>query len=114
MKYIVSRTSNFWGKNKPCDEAHEEEFIFVDERCIDDPNKNPFIAMDWYTDAEFFNHRVENGHIKRDRKDKKWVVEIDTLEQLNDFCKKYGNIIIEEAFGIPNQLAIEIYDDWRE
>lgn len=113
MKYIVSRTSS-WDEDKPCDEAYEEEFIFVDERNVDDPSKNEFISQDWYTDTTFFNHRVENGHIKRDRKVKRWVVDIDTLEQLNAFFKKYGKIIIQEEFGIPNQLAIEIYDDWRE
>ena len=45
---------------------------------------------------------------------KRWVVEINTLEELIAFVKKYEDrivLITDEKSGLPK---IEIYDDWRE
>ena len=66
MKYIVTRTSCLGYDQKPCEEAVKEILTDVDERTIDDPMKNKLIGERWYTEEGYFNHRVENGHIKRD------------------------------------------------
>ena len=115
MKYIVTRTSTC-GESKPCDEAVEETVTLIDERNIDDPMKNKFIGKRWYTEEKYFNHRVENGHIKRDFKEKRWTIEINSLEDLNKLEEKYGKLIITKpiwtCYDIPYE--IEIYDTWRE
>lgn len=113
MKYIVTRTS-CWGDEKPCEEAVEEIVTYVDERCIDDPMKNEYIGKSWYTDEGYFNHRVENGHIKRDRKESAYTIELESLEDLQDFINKYGHVVIQETDYKEVPLEIEIYDDWRE
>lgn len=43
-----------------------------------------------------------------------WVVEINTIEELMAFCKKYGDIIISEQSCEMKFNEIEIYDDYRE
>lgn len=117
MKYIVTRaSSHVWdGDIGPCEEARKEEVIWTDEREVDDPRKLKFGGDEWYTQEGFFNHRVENGHIKRDWKEQKWVIEINSLEELNAFVEKYGDIIIENYyFGNSEHTAITIYDDYVE
>ena len=44
-----------------------------------------------------------------------WLIEINTLEELMEFCNKYGSLIVETDFyfGDGNN-TIEIYDDYRE
>ena len=44
---------------------------------------------------------------------KRWVVEINTLEEIIEFIKKYGNIVLD-ADKKDELPKIEIYDDWRE
>ena len=116
MKFLVTRTSvfGFSEKSKPCKDAIIKCYTAVDERNIDDPMKNPFIGENWYKNGT--RHRVENGHIKRNLKEKGWFIEINNLEELVEFQKEYGQIIIREAtFPIlDGTLQIEIYDSWRE
>ena len=46
---------------------------------------------------------------------KRWVVEINTLEELIGFIEKYEGRIVLETDNRRNELhKIEIYDDWRE
>jgi len=46
------------------------------------------------------------------KKDGKWVVKIDSLDELITFVRTHGEIVVDET---PDGLfAIEIYDDWRE
>lgn len=42
-----------------------------------------------------------------------WVVEINTLEEIIEFIKKYGRIVLD-ADKKDELPKIEIYDDWRE
>ena len=42
---------------------------------------------------------------------KKWAVQINTLNELYDFVKEHGNIIISIIDSDPK---IEIYDEYRE
>lgn len=119
MKYIVSRTSQWDDEIKPCEESFKSSYIRIDERNTDDPVKigrykgNKELAnKDWYGEGK--NHRVENGHIKRDYNDETWFVEINDLQQLNEFIDKYGDIVIQKSYNNPEIFEIEIYDDYRE
>ena len=113
MEFITNRTSNWDGQ--PCEEAKRKTVIAVDERTVNDPKHLKCMSADeWYTDPKYFNHRVENRHIKRDYKTKEWVVEINTLEELLKFINKYGQVIIGSWYKYKNLPSIEIYDDYRE
>ena len=48
------------------------------------------------------------------KKGKYWFVKIDTLEELINFYKKYGGIIITQSWHNKEEMQIEIYDDYRE
>lgn len=107
MIFLITRTSDW--DTKPCDEAFEMDYTRIDERIIDDP----FIIScdpqrDWYGVGR--NHRVENGHLKRDITSKRWFVEFIDFGGLVAFTRKYGECIISP--GEPP--SIEIYDDYRE
>ena len=42
-----------------------------------------------------------------------WCVKIDTLDEMDAFAKKYGQIILKERHQTLLR-QIEIYDDYRE
>ena len=112
MKMRITRTSLSWSdeKNPPIEEAIRGKYIYVDERTCDDPSKIHHYKGDtkwWYEEGK--NHRVENGHIKRDIEREGWLIVINSLEQLVDLSKKYGELIIN-----ADENEIEIYDDYRE
>lgn len=121
MKYIVERASTpCWDEEeeKPCEEARRELILCVDERSVDDPAKIPALSKDpqkWYNEAGYFNHRVENGHIKRDHYRNGWVIEIPTLEKLHEFISKYGSVVIDPPLKFGETLpTLKIYDDFIE
>lgn len=45
-----------------------------------------------------------------------WFVKLDTLEDLHNFIRKYGKVVIQEreAEYPEHPFEIEIYDDYRE
>jgi hypothetical protein len=115
MKFMVSRTSRTTDV-KPCSEAKQEKYTRVDERSTDDPAKIPAMRgkpADWWF-ADGTNHRIENGHIKRDFEDTAWFIKINTLAQLIEFIEKYDQVIVSKSFWNPSIMSIEIYDDYRE
>ena len=112
MEYRVTRTSQ-WNEDKPCEEAYQKQIIYTDERNIPDPMENLLIGKSWYTDKGWFNHRVENGHIKRDKYVDVWMIEIKDQEELLKFIDKYGDIVIQKDESY-HSYEIEIYDGWRE
>jgi len=113
MKYMIERTSES-SKKLPCEEAYVDTYMRIDERATNDPKKlNDMLDRNnWYKLGE--NHRVENGHIKRDFEFKGWFININSLDQLNQFVKTYGDIVIYQNYENPDILKIEIYDDYRE
>ena len=115
MKFAIHRTSDYRGSTPPCKEAIHISSMRVDERTTDDPKKLPcpvgdYEAKWWYETGT--NHRVENGHIKRDFEEWTWLIEIASLEALAAFCDEYGCLIISSSGG--NMPELEIYDDYRE
>lgn len=114
MRFVVTRTSCFCDETSPCVGAFHIDGVSVDERTVDHPDKNKHIGSEhWYGTG--VNHRVENGHIKRDFPTKAWAVDIVSIEEMMEFIKENGQVIIRgesNSFaGFPN---IEIYDDYRE
>lgn len=82
---------NYEGEEKEVyTEFRKVSGIRVDERTIDDPSKfsQEWDKRNWYTDGE--NHRVENGHIKRDFEESFHIIEINTIEDLLEFQRKHN------------------------
>jgi hypothetical protein len=103
--FIVLRTSDYSGTNKPCDGAYRAEVLLVDRRAKGyDPTKSP----DWFQRGT--NHRIENGEHCRDMYwDSVWAIDIpDVME----FVATHGDCVVSvnrEGFH-----EIEIYDSYRE
>jgi len=112
MKFQISRTS-IWGDTKPCDEAVYLPYVQIDERSVSNCSLlNCNDKETWFQNGT--NHRVENGYIKRDFNKETWFVEINSLDELFNFYKKYGSLVIENFWNDPDIPSIEIYDDYRE
>jgi GTP:adenosylcobinamide-phosphate guanylyltransferase len=100
MKFIVSRTTVSLRKSrKPCDEATEADLTPLDYRTVktlDDAKKKVWYK-DWLEGG--LNHREEAGMVVCDSKikEKQWVVDIDSLEDLIAFQEKYGEILISDS-----------------
>jgi len=109
---MIDRTSGY--DDKPCEEAYLDKYIYTDERQINDPSKFYYKENkeNWYKEGK--NHRVEDGHIKRDFENEAYFININSLEELNELSNKYGELVISSSFGNKNIPSIEIYDDYRE
>ena len=97
MKFVcglkrVSVTEN----KKPCNEAVEEELTPLDYRTVKslEKAKGKIWYKGWFEDGE--NHREEDGVVVCDKKEKvkRWVVEINSLEELVEFQSRHGAIVI--------------------
>ena len=88
MKFLVSRTSDSDSEAEPCGGAVAESVT-------------TFVQM---LDGT-------KGYVQ---KKKKWVVEIDDLNQLLAFIKKYDDIVLMKADCEEYPYEIEIYDNYRE
>jgi len=108
MEVKIVRTSDYWGK--PCEDAYKKKYKKVDERKVNNPSKLTFISVkEWYGNGT--NHRVKNGHIKRDFIDEDWFIKIDDIW---DFCRQHGDLVISRIQDDPELYEVEIYDDYRE
>ena len=56
----------------------------------------------------------EEAKAKRLENNRVWTIEINTLEELINFRKKYGEIILTISTYPEIDNEIEIYDDYRE
>jgi hypothetical protein len=113
MKMLCTRTSE-WHDKSPCEEAELYSYVYVDRRATDDPDQLSGGRDFWF--ARGRNHRVENGHLARDLHDvNEWTVDIESLEDLLNFCSKHGELVIkEDTSDVGPVFAMEIYDDYRE
>lgn len=117
MIFKVTRTSLFDEKEEPCPQCRKEQVIDVDERTVDHPSKLLGDGVvDWFQRGE--NHRIENGHIRRDFDGVGWFIEISSLDQLLDFIKKNKEEIVMSVLDPPASngavAELEIYDKYRE
>ena len=118
MKFIVSRTS-MWGEGKsPCEEAKRDSIVCVETRTLYTPEAfdERFAKREGKWLSVGTNHRVnKKGYITRDNgMIDVWYVEFNTLEELIEFCNKYGNVVIEDYMWNEEYKEIEIYDDYRD
>ncbi len=86
----------------PHPKAIKKVCVQVDERTTDDPSKIPVYQElgspeGWYRDGS--NHRVENGHIKRDFDVEAWCLEVNTLQELLNIVTTYGHIEVTDSGG---------------
>src|SRR3990172_10601625 len=100
MKFIVSRkTISLVESKSPCDEAKEEELTPLDYRTVKtlEEAKKKIWYKDWLEGG--VNHREADGIVVCDKKakDTQWVVTINSLEEMIEFQKKYGEILIQDS-----------------
>ena len=115
MKFHVSRTSLWDHEEPPCAEAFRDTYTRIDVRNTGDPAKIPAFkgkSAWWYEDGT--NHRVEDGHIKRDFVDKDWFIELADMDALLAFMAAEGSLVIQPCWYNASELEIEIYDGYRE
>lgn len=115
MKFIISRTSE-WGDSSPCEEAKKEIVWVTEESPCLSPNEYDRYGSSYPWLSVGKNHRVSpDGHIRRDVPRAEWVVNVDSIEDLMELSKKYGELIVSNKLS-KKELApnIEIYDAYRE
>lgn len=106
MWFRISKASNL--DEKPHRKAIMKKGYIVDERTVDSPEKLGY-SIDrrtWYDRG--VNHRVENGHIKRDLEIEDWYIEINFLHDLMELIEDCGNSVVVDT------EKIIIYDDYLE
>ena len=113
MRFMITRTSE--NRHRcPHPSARKEKFIRIDERTVDDPSMLPAL-VDWYSSGT--NHRVEDGHIKRDFEDEGWFIDVSTLEDLLRLVDEMGSPVMVDCdcdWNNPTIWSLEIYDGYRE
>lgn len=116
MEFKVTRTSMYEGK--PCKEAVKKRYTRVETRMFKNFEEfdRRFSNLEGKWLSKGVNHCVKRGYIQREfpNECEGWFINIDTLEELLAFQKKYGNIILTTDWRNPNVLELEIYDDYRE
>lgn len=114
MKFVVTRTSQR-NDEKPCEEAYQGTLVRVDMRNVRSPEQLTFKCdrETWYEKGT--NHRLIDGCIARDFDTEiAWFVDINTIDELIAFNKKYGELVITTSFIDHESCEIEIYDYYRE
>ena len=116
MIYILKRASEY-NEKSPCEEAVLRPFENWQARsCTEeyfDEHYSPKLGL-WRSKG--LNHTTTlDGNIIRQMEDViQWSIEINTIEELHQFVKKYGNIVIYENYGNHNADCINIYDTYIE
>ena len=116
MKFIIERTSS-WSEEKPCEEAEKMTVPYWHTRTCDEKEFNrKFSDREGLWRSKGKNHKItKDGYITRQEEDKEvWGIEIKSLEELLNFQKKYGSLILQEHFYDNDTFSLEIYDDYRE
>ncbi len=102
MKFLVTKTSDYRGLNRPCEGAKLESFTHIDRIY------SKYTGDKWFKEGK--NHSVDGEYTIREVDVQKWFIEVQSFEDLITLQEKYGRIIIDK----DPVLSIEIYDDWRE
>lgn len=106
MWFRINKASDVY--EKPHNKAIMKKGYIVDERIVDNPEKLGIRIEreNWYKRG--VNHRVENGHIKRDLEIEDWYIEINFLHELMKLIEDCGHRLV-----IDDEKII-IYDDYLE
>jgi dissimilatory sulfite reductase (desulfoviridin) alpha/beta subunit len=111
FKILKSSYSGSVFTPKPVEEAELRDYIATDVRPVDDPKKiNPELSPEKWWYGIGFNHRVEDGKIKREIKKSAWFVEIKDLEELIRFIEKYGGSCVIEKSQDSEYFVIRIIE----
>lgn len=113
MEYLVSRTS-FLNDEKPADKCYRKEYITHDVRTLDSFEKYDMKFRDNFKDIGFDHCINDRGYIQRSFNRECWFINIDTIEELNNFIEEHGNVFIEAHHANEKILEIKIYDGYRE
>lgn len=115
-------TPYIMSEEKPCEGAVLLSCLEVDERNVDDPTKIDFYGGTsewWYKNG--INHRLEDGHIKRDEPMEQWFVKL-TIEDIPKFLERFKEVTITRtrmhSLGCPDTAfhavaCIDLYEDYR-
>lgn len=117
MKFYITRTSH---ANRPCEEARPEIIqieIAVYKKISE--LQDPYSTMGVAYREEIID---DPGHKRCGQTQtiitidyQVWCIDFETLEELDEFRKKHGPIIISAPLrGDPDIPEIEIYDTYRE
>lgn len=112
MKFICTRTSGH-REEKPCDEATREVVITYDCRTLPKEQMAKEYKKESFLEYENFTFSDGRAGCRRKMEEDGYTIEIDNLEQLIDFIKKHGDIVIKKHDDYDLH-EIEIYDTWRE
>lgn len=95
VKFLVERTTNDNRKSPPCEEAIKGDLLRQENTNTD--------GYKWYREYQ------------------PYYIEFGTLEDLQAFVLKYGDVVIEKAYSrveyfpeLADLQVIEIYDGYRE
>ena len=112
MKFRISRTSAY--NKKPCQEAH---IMSVPEwhtrTCTEGEFNERFSEKEGLWRSKGRNHKTVNDGkwiSRREKNQKVWGIEIDSLDELIIFSEEYGELVL----SCGDMPKIEIYDDYRE
>ncbi len=114
MKFEISRTS-FYNNEKPYEKAIEEEYTFIETGNGNGKflENNPDFLESWKSKGE--NHTFEGVQLSLEVKKTRWVIEINSLEDLVELQKEHGELVIGSSYNHKDQIpSIEIYDSYRE
>ena len=118
MKFTVRRANKWSDEDICCEEAKRDSIVRVETRTCFSPEEfdERFSKSEgkWLSVGK--NHRVnEKGWITRDNgMIDVWVVEINSFDELINFCDKYGDIVIGKCMWNNAYKEILIYDDYIE
>ena len=121
MKFIVIRTSSCYDNDiPPCPEAKLESvpnWYYCTFKTEEEYNSR--VGGRWCNSGT--EHGLWYGGIKRRIQDVNvWTIELDTMDDLLEFCKKNNNRVIITTVYEPNYRhpleypQLEIYDNYRE
>ena len=118
MKFIIRRASVWDDEISPCEEAKHDSVIHVETRTLYTPEEfdKKFANQEGRWLSVGTNHRIdERGYITRDNgMIDVWSIELNTLDELIEFIKKYGDIVIGDCMCNKSYAEILIYDDYIE
>lgn len=113
MKFLITRLSEFDDNVKPCEGAYQETIGIRSIRLVGIGSEENL--KNWYATGHD-HYTSEDGKTLFKIVDRKhWIIELNSLEELQEFIKREGDIIIEPKFyESPEWTMIKIYDYYNE
>ena len=117
MIYKVCETNGYSEDEKPpCKNAFKHEFEWWSVRTCTEEWFNDMHSHreGLWADSGSQHHITKEGYIAKlmDKKDTYWAIEINSIEELQDFIKENGEIVMSKDYR--DCFEIEIYNGYRE